>query len=289
MPYFCVFTSTYNRSHTLGKLYESLKRQTFRDFVWVITDDGSTDDTGDLVRSFIEEGVLDIRYRWVENAGKSRALTRAAAECGEDLFLCIDSDDWFTDDALQVLYDTWQTIKQDDSIAGMVALHGTPDGEPVGTRMPAGLRRVRFWDLYARHHFKGDCFHVYRPEVFNRYPAPEIEGEKHVPESWVFNHISQHYDVYLIDEVLTIGEYLPDGLSNNVWKVIKSNPVGYYMTKAFNYELSETLYQKFYNSVCYMFGCMLAGRKRAISDAPSKPMAVIATLPAFILTKTLFR
>ena len=289
MAKICVFTATYNRVQTLPVLYESLKRQSFRDFIWVVTDDGSTDGTADLIQSYIDENAIEIRYKWVENAGKSRALNNAANECEEELFLCIDSDDWFTDNAFEVLLRTWEQVEDDATIAGMVALHGNPDGSPVGTRMPEGLKRAPFWDLYAKHHFKGDCFHVYRSEVFKQFPTPDIEGEKHVPESWTFNHISQKYDVALIDEVLTIGEYLPDGLSHNVWQNIKNNPVGYYTSKAFNYTLSDTLYLKFYNSVCYMFGCMLAGKKNAIADAPSRVMAVVAALPAFVLTKTLFK
>jgi glycosyltransferase involved in cell wall biosynthesis len=47
---FTVFSSTYNRAHTLPYVHESLKHQTFQDFEWLIVDDGSTDETQELIK-----------------------------------------------------------------------------------------------------------------------------------------------------------------------------------------------------------------------------------------------
>lgn len=75
MPYFTVFTPTYNRGYTLSRLYESLKSQGTTDFEWMIVDDGSTDNTYQLVEKWIqEEKNFSIRYLKKENGGKPRAI-----------------------------------------------------------------------------------------------------------------------------------------------------------------------------------------------------------------------
>lgn len=289
MALFCVFTPAYNRAYTLTRLYESLKRQAFTDFVWVITNDGSTDGTDEVVQGFINEGILDIRYNRCENGGKTRAVAAAAEASHEELFICIDSDDWFTDNALSILNSTWQRVKSDQSIAGMIALHGLSAEQTVGTHMPSGVTRTNAWDLYYKYHFKGDCVHIYRTEIFKQYPAPVAEGEKYLSEAWTFNHIAQLYDVVLIDEIVHIGEYLPDGLSRNVRQLTKDNPISYSRSKAFDYEMSHTLYQKMYSSILYMVGCILAKKKHAIKDAPNSFLAVLSVPVAWILLKTVFK
>lgn len=289
MALFCVFTPTYNRAYTLPRLYESLKRQTFTDFVWVVTDDGSTDNTDELLQGFMREGMIEIRYNHCENGGKTRAVVTAAKESSEELFMCVDSDDWLTDDALEIFHRKWETIKDDQTIAGMIALRGLSAENTIGTRMPSGITRTNAWDLYHKYHFKGDCIHVYRTEVFNKYPAPVAEGEKFLSEGWTINHIAREYDIELIDNIVYIGDYLPDGLSRNVRKLTKSNPIGYYRSKAFDYEMSHSLYLKIYNSILYMVGCMLAKKQGAIRDAPNSFLAALSIPAAWLLIKTVYK
>lgn len=289
MALFCVFTPTYNRAYTLTRLYESLKKQTFSDFVWTITDDGSTDDTDQLIQSFIREGILDIRYNRCANGGKTRAVIAGAQHSDEELFLCVDSDDWLTEDALSRFHEKWEKVKSDESVAGMIALRGYSNGEIIGTRMPKGLSRTNAWDLYYRYRFKGDCIHVYRTAIFNKYPAPVAEGEKFISEGWTIHHIAREYDVELIDDVLYLGDYLPDGLSRNVRELTKNNPIGYSRSKAFDYEMSHSIWLKFYNSALYMVGCMLAKRRNAVKNAPNRAMAIIAIPAAWVLLKTVFK
>src|SRR2546423_7881993 len=100
-PLFTVFTPTYNRAHTLLRVYESLKKQTFDDFEWLIVDDGSTDDTPTLVKQWISDGILTIRYVFQENAGKHVCINVATKLARGRYIATIDSDDWYVPTALE--------------------------------------------------------------------------------------------------------------------------------------------------------------------------------------------
>ena len=281
MKRFCVFTPTYNRAYTLPRLFESLEAQECKDFVWHITDDGSTDNTPEVVQGFIDKGTVEIRFDRCENGGKTRAVVRAAAQAREELFLVADSDDWFTPDAIAVFSSTWDECKGDPHIAGMISLRGHDDGTAMD-RMPEGVSQTNSWDLYTRYHFASDCLHVYRTRIFNMYPAPVVDSEKFISEGWTINHIAQEYDVRLIDQVLYLGDYLSDGLSKSVRKLTKDNPIGYYKTKEFYYEMSKTLGEKVENLALYLVGAKLAGKEHPVLSAPNKVLAAVL-YPAVLL------
>lgn len=287
MYQFCVFTPTYNRAYTLERLFKSLKRQTYQNFEWVVLDDGSTDGTNGMVFRFIADGSIPITYLRTENRGKTRAVNQGIELCRDELFICVDSDDWLDDRALQVFHEKWEGVKCDSSIAGMIALHGNPDGSPVGGRMPRGVARTNAWDLYNKYHFKGDAIHVYRSEIFRSYPAPVADGEKFLSEGYAIHEIAKKYDVALIDEVLHLGEYLPDGYTNNVRKLTKDNPKGYMLVKKQSIEMSQSILQKGYNTILYEVGCLLAGES-PIAGAPSKALAVVCLPFAFLLRCTVY-
>lgn len=96
-----VFTPTYNRAHTLGRTYESLLRQTDQDFEWLVIDDGSTDNTRRLVQGWIAEDKIPIRYIHKENGGLYTGYNTAYANIETELCVCIDSDDYMPDDAVE--------------------------------------------------------------------------------------------------------------------------------------------------------------------------------------------
>ena len=103
-----VFTPTYNRSDTLVRLHESLCRQTSDDFEWLIIDDGSTDNTEDIVRPWLKEQKFPIRYIKKENGGLHTGYTTAIANMDTELNVCIDSDDYMPDDAVEIIVSTWK-------------------------------------------------------------------------------------------------------------------------------------------------------------------------------------
>ena len=73
-----VFTPAYNRAYTIGRTYDSLCRQTCKDFEWLVIDDGSTDNTAKLVCEWQQlDNGFPIKYIWKENGGLHTGYNKA--------------------------------------------------------------------------------------------------------------------------------------------------------------------------------------------------------------------
>ena len=114
-----IFTPAYNRAHTIGRTYESLCRQTCKDFEWLVIDDGSSDNTRELVEGWMTENKIPIRYIYQENQGMHGAHNTAYKNIYTELNTCIDSDDWMPDDAVEIINNSWSKYR-DLNISGMV-------------------------------------------------------------------------------------------------------------------------------------------------------------------------
>ena len=199
-----VFTPTYNRRELLTRAYASLKEQSCKDFEWVIVDDGSTDDTRDYVEAWIQEGLVEIRYYYQENGGKMRAHNRGAEYASAPLFVCLDSDDYLVPDGVKLLLDAWEEgIKKSndsDKIAGIVAHKGKSENELLGEcDFPFG-GETTLYGLYTAG-FKGETTLLFRTDVLREYPFPEIDGEKYVPEDYIYDKIDQEYRLLILPKV----------------------------------------------------------------------------------------
>ena len=174
-----IFTPTFNRAYTLHKCYESLLRQTCKNFIWLIIDDGSTDNTKELVNSWINENKINIRYYYQENKGMHGAHNTAYKLIDTEINTCIDSDDYMTDDAVEKINDFWEKNRNDE-LAGFVALDAYENGEIIGTKFPENLKSTTYFDIYNKYKVKGDKKFIYRSELTKLYPYPIFEGEKYV-------------------------------------------------------------------------------------------------------------
>ncbi|MCR5773652.1 MAG: glycosyltransferase family 2 protein [Lachnospiraceae bacterium] len=223
-----IFTPAYNRAEELKRAYESLKRQTNDGFLWLIVDDGSTDDTPAVVESFQKDNLVDINYIRRENGGKMRAHNTGVNACETELFMCLDSDDHLSDTAVDVILDTWQGIRDDNRYAGIIAYKGESAEKPLyGTYFPEG-GDCSFRELYRRG-FKGETSLVFRTELLKADLFPEIEGEKYVPEDVVYDRIDEGHVFRVLPEILTICELLEDGYTDRVEELRLSAPTGWFI------------------------------------------------------------
>ena len=142
-----IFTPAYNRAYTLHKCYESLKKQTNKDFEWLIIDDGSTDNTRELVQSWIEENIIPIKYHYQKNQGMHGAHNTAYELIDTELNVCIDSDDYMPDDAVEKILKFWDKNKS-DNIAGIAALDAYESGEVIGNTFPEDLKTSTSLSLF---------------------------------------------------------------------------------------------------------------------------------------------
>lgn len=277
-----VFTATYNRAYILPRLYESLCRQTSREFDWIIVDDGSEDNTYKLVEQWINENKITIHYYKQKNGGKQRAHNYGVAMCQLELFMCVDSDDYIADNCIEKHIERWNEVKNNKKVAGVISLKGDLNGRPLGTDFPENLDCVSRKYLYGKLKFKGDATLVYRTDILRQYPYWVAEGEKFIGEGYVFSQIDQKFDMAVLPEVLTFCEYLSDGYTRNVRRVTKENPKSYMCLKKQTINYSENLYEKYVQTILYLVGCIAAKEKHPIKTAHIQWLAVFAYFPAWL-------
>lgn len=285
----CIFTPTYNRAYCLSDLFDSLCRQTTMQFEWLIVDDGSTDNTQELVSNFQAKGQFPITYIKQANGGKQRAFNTGVQYCKSELFMCVDSDDTVPVDMVATILNKWGEVHDDPTIAGVIGMDGKDVATPLQTSFPKGLQFTTMWDLYYKHHHKGDVAVAHRIEILKQYPFDVAPNEKFIAETYVFHQIDQHYKLAVIPKILIIANYRADGYSANVRKVTRENPIGYMKLKRMYIEYAETWRLRFYETILYMVGCHFAQQSGAISNAPYRFLAAAAWLPAQILCHTVYR
>ncbi len=225
-----VFTPTYNRAYIIGKLFASLKAQTVRNFEWLVINDGGSDDTTELMKRFMsEDNGFPIIYREVENGGKHRAINKAVQMAGGEGFFTVDSDDWLLPDAMEKAEKWFKTIADKDDHAAVSGLKGYSESDPIGG---FGTFEGEFVDAtYLErdmYNLMLDKAEIYKTEILKKYPFPEFEGEKFITEATVWNSIGKDgYKIRWFNEVISIGEYLEDGLTKNANSRIFDSPLGY--------------------------------------------------------------
>lgn len=227
---FTILTPTYNRVATLHRVHESLKRQTCRDFEWLIVDDGSTDRTHDAVLAWQAKPDFPIRYVWQKNQHKKTAFNRGVREAQGEFVITLDSDDEIPPDSLQILKDAWENIPSDqrDKYVGVTGLCARPDGEIVGDRFPQDVFDASAVDLYFRYRIKGEKFGSLRTEVLRRFPFPE-EVAGFVPESLIWWAMARAgYQNRCINQVVRTYHASEDGLSRAPVS-IRNNAQGLYL------------------------------------------------------------
>lgn len=276
-PILTVFTPTYNRAYTLNLCYESLIRQSRKDFIWLIIDDGSTDNTKELVDNWITENKVQIRYFHQENQGMHGAHNTAYEKIDTELNVCIDSDDYMSDNAVENIVTFWEK-NGSNKVAGIVGLDGSRDGEIIGTSMPDDIKTATLSDLYGRHKVKGDKKLVYRTELTCNTPLyPLFTGEKYCPLSYKYILIDQQYPLLIMNEILCHVEYLADGSSMNIIKQYKKNPRGFSFFRKVAMKYAPTYKERFRESVHYVSSNMIIKNYRFISESPNKWTTLWAT------------
>ena len=280
-----IFTPTYNRAHTLSRLYHSLRRQDCHDFEWLVINDGSTDHTNQLFQQWMSESnYFPIRYHVVENGGKQRAINKALQWAKGEYFFIVDSDDFLMPDAITFIKDAFSTLTDDSSYIGISGIRGGLDGKPLH-RIPLIDAATGYCDATnlerAKWNLQADMAEVFFTEKLQKYVFPVWKGEKFTPEAVIWDKIAlDGYKLRWFDKVTYLCDYQPDGLTNSSWKLLKENPMGYAML--FNTQLRVNKYRKakrdsliqgtswIVNTVIQFISCCcLAGEYRYIKKCES--------------------
>lgn len=268
MPTLTVFTPSYNRAYTLHRCYESLKRQTSKDFIWLIIDDGSTDETKKLVDNWIANNDFPIKYLYQENQGMHGAHNTAYSLIDTELNVCIDSDDYMADDAVEKIISFWRRYGS-SKYAGIVGLDVDQSGKIIGTRLPDNMKCSSLGDLYSMHKVKGDKKLVYRTDLTkNTPPYPSFPGEKYCPLSYKYILIDRQYPLLIMNEILCHVEYLQDGSSLNMINQYKKNPRGFSFFRKVAMEHAPNFKEQFRESIHYVSSNLMIKNYRFLFESP---------------------
>ncbi|MBS4205817.1 glycosyltransferase family 2 protein [Lederbergia citrea] len=291
MKLLTVFTPTYNRAYCLEHCYRSLFRQTSKDFIWLIIDDGSTDGTKQLVDGWIRENVIEIRYIWQANKGMHGAHNKAYELIDTELNVCIDSDDYMPEDAVEKINNFWRKHGS-NKVSGIIGLDSYTNNQVIGTRLPHHLKSSTLFNLYSKHGVTGDKKLVYRTELTKQYPYPIFGNEKYVGLAYKYYMLDKQYEMLLMNEVLCCVEYLPDGSSLNMFNQYRKNPKGFafYRKELMKLPFANSSF-KFRQAIHYVSSSLLINNKRFLKETPSKGLTILAIpfgilLFIYITTKT---
>ena len=241
-----VFTPTYNRAHTLLRLYRSLEKQTFSDFEWLKIDDGSTDNTEELITAFIKENKINIRYLKVKNGGKHRAINKATEIAYGEIFFIVDSDDYLLDNALSRLVYWFSTIeKSGDKFVGVCGLRGYSPIKMIGSSFD-GVYKDAISSERSKYKIFGDKSEAVYTKILKQYKFPEFYGENFITEAVVWSKLgADGYKMRYFNEIIYITEYLAGGLTDRSSSLFRENINGtlytYSLLMRHNYPLKTRI------------------------------------------------
>lgn len=270
-----VFTPTYNRAYRLPKLYKSLCNQTNKEFTWLVIDDGSIDDTKEMIEKWQKEDIIKIRYYFQENQGKSAAHNKGVELTTTELFTCVDSDDYLTDNAVNRIIETWNNISN-SNIVGVLAQKVTDKGVNLTLYRQTNKNVGRLKEMYDKKIITGDSMLVYRTDVIKKYKFPKYKNEKFVPEAYLYDLLDQEGGLYVMSDKLYIAEYLSDGYSHSMAKLIANNPNGYIAYIVQRLKFDKSLKSRFLDSIRYIAICLSARKKHVVRDAPYSLLCILA-------------
>lgn len=292
-----LFTPTYNRAYILDNLYRSVQRQNFRDFEWIIIDDGSTDNTAELVEGWMaDKNDFPIRYYKVPNGGKCRAINRALELAEGELFFVMDSDDYLTDDALEKVAGWFKQLDPTGDIQGIVANRGFSETETVNYLFSEEYLDRSLLDIYTFQRdghpvFDGERAFIFYTEFHRRYLYPEFPGENFMTEAVTWNRMAHDgYKMRFYNDIIWVFEYKEDGLTRSGNSIFLKNPRGYGLilrekAEFLNWSKLDVL------RMWYTFTCDLSTRysSRQIASYIQAPLLVIAAMNAIHKGRKLLR
>lgn len=249
-----IFTPTYNRKHTISRIYKSILRQEnrlFNDIEWLIVDDGSLDDTESLVNTWIkEQPPFTLNYIKQKNGGKHTAFNKAVQEAQGEFFFTVDSDDWLGENSIKDILIHFDAIHNNESLAGIIALKCFPTGKLIGIPYPKENFISSIYDLSLQG-YAGERSLVFKTKILLQYPFPIIQGERFIGECVVYDKIDEKYKFFVSNRILTVCEYQEDGLTGNMFRIMMQNAIGYKIYYAQRIDLAKSLRERIGYAIRY--------------------------------------
>ncbi len=289
-PTFTVFTPTFNRADRLPRVYDSLRAQTYRDFEWLIVDDGSTDGTVELVEGWIADGDLPIRFVRQDHGGFPVAFNRGAREAKGRFFLELDSDDACEPQALERFKAIWDSIPagEQERFCGVTVLCMDDDGAIIGDRFPARILDSDYLEMRFRHKVDGEKWGFQRRDILVRHLFPDRADQTWGLLGTIWSAIAREgYKTRYANEPLRTYEVAsPDSMSRDRAEVVAfsrhayhravlNNDLRWFRHAPLEFAKSAILYGRY----SFHRGIGVAGQARALDSLPARVLWA-ASLPA---------
>ena len=224
-----ILTPTYNRGDLLKKVYDSLIENSKYDvqIEWLIMDDGSKDETQEIVNKFKKEERIEINYYHQKNQGKMVSINNLVSHATGDLIVTCDSDDYFTSDAFKIIKDEYEKNKSNnDNVYALCFLKNDSKGENIGKDF--NKNKTTMFELYFKESENGEKALVFYANIRKKYKHELENGEKFITEARMYHKMDEKYEMVCINKPIMICEYKDDGYTKNISKQFKENPYGYY-------------------------------------------------------------
>ncbi|MDV5172118.1 glycosyltransferase family A protein [Photobacterium rosenbergii] len=228
---YSIVTPTYNRAHLLTRLYESICAQKYINIEWIIVDDGSQDNTKEVIDAIMSNHTgFPIKYFYKDNGGKHTALNTGFSKSTNEMLLILDSDDELTANTLSRVSELWFDLKDNASIAGIIGLcRDAETNDLIGTKFP----KENMFSTITKNMFyfnrRGDTCDFIRTEYIKEYRFPELEGQRFIPESIVTYDLDKQYQYLCVNEVFEVKEYQKEGITKNFTRLAINNANGYFL------------------------------------------------------------
>ena len=281
-----IVTPTYNRAHLLPVLFKSLMWQTSKDFEWIVVDDGSKDNTEEIIASFKETADFPIIYVKKKNGGKHTALNTSHKYITTEIVLIADSDDWLVKNAVETIISDWQRYRDDKSICGISYLRGSDETHSLNNRQYRCAEEVSDF-ITVKVNAKNDCgsCEIIRTDVLKEFPFPEYKGERFIGESFLWFNAGFKYKTVYINKILYITEFFEDGLTKAGRKLRYDNPKG--CMEVANLGTTKGIDIKFRLKQAILYNCYAIKAKMSIKEtiikSKSKFLAILTFLPGVII------
>lgn len=272
-----IFTPTYNRSHTLVRTYQSLCNQTCKDFEWLIIDDGSTDNTAEIVKKWLNDTDFKIRYIYKENGGLYTGYNTAYANIETELNVCIDSDDYMPNNAVELIVNCWNKLGS-TKYAGIVGLDFYHEKNvPIGGYFPEKLKEVYLLDLTTRKLHFGDVKQVMRTDLMQQIaPLEGFVGEKNFNPYYLLIQVCDKLPLLVINKNLCFVDYQDSGMSRNIYQQYFNSPKSFAKSRIIEMRLKRSTFKSNIKSaIHYVAECIICNDYKWLSKSPKKMLTLL--------------
>lgn len=293
-----VLTATYNRAHLLENLYESLiKNSNYGlELEWIIMDDGSSDNTKQVIEEFIQENKIQIKYNYQENKGKMVAINNIVNQAEGDIIIDCDSDDYFTDDAFKIIkeeFEREETQLNKENLYAICFLSQKENGDIDGRLFKKDISTM--FDLYFREGITGEKTIAYYADVRKKFKHEIENGEKFITEARMYHKMDEEYKIKCINKSIRIEDYKADGYTNNISKTFLNSPYGYfqYFKEILSKDMKNVIFKKrLYAIKHYILFSVITNQKieiKDVKDTMNKILIILLYMPGKIKSKNFIK